>query len=102
MSFVKRKIGFLRKRRIRSFLRQNFLCKMIHVCNRGERMSKILVFLLIVGVLIAGTLSIVEEICEDASQEQVDFSDGGDFGDLGSGDLITNGGGSGGEGPAPG
>jgi hypothetical protein len=75
---------------------------MIHVCNRGERMSKILVFLLIVGVLIAGTLSIVEEICEDASQEQADFSDGGGFGDLGGGGPTTNGGGGNGDGPAPG
>ncbi len=37
-------------------------------------MRKMLVFLLIVGVLIGGTFSIVEDVCEKAAQETEFFN----------------------------
>ena len=69
----------------------------------GERMRKMIVFLLIVGVLIAGTFAVTEEITEVARpQENVDFSEGESFTDSGYGDPAPCGGAQGGEGDAVG
>jgi hypothetical protein len=64
-------------------------------------MKKSIMFLLIVGVLMLGTIAITEAICENAFQN-IDFSDGGDFEPQGEGGSTTNGGGGSGSHPAPG
>jgi hypothetical protein len=57
---------------------QTFL-KWRRMILRGERMRKVLVFLLIVGILI-GTFSVVERICEEESfQRNVEFSNEDEF-----------------------
>lgn len=65
-------------------------------------MKKVLIFLLVVGVLI-GTFTAVEVLCEDSSQESVDFSSE-NFESLGYGDPAPcgEGGPVGGGGGAPG
>jgi len=66
-------------------------------------MRKMIVFLLIVGVLLAGTFAITEEITEEVmSQENVDFSEGESFTDSGYGNTMPCGGAQGGEGDAVG
>lgn len=63
-------------------------------------MKKVLIFLLVVGVLMLGTLAIAEEISE--SYECREFLEG-DLGDPANGDPTPCGGGSGGgPGGAPG
>jgi hypothetical protein len=61
-----------------------------------KEMKKMLVFLLVVGILMIGTLSMVDDTQENPIQEYKDFSDPEDFGDSGS--YIINGGGQGGGG----
>jgi hypothetical protein len=65
-------------------------------------MRKMFIFLLIVGVLLLGTFSVAQEVCENAFQENISFSDDGDFGDPGTGGVTPDGGGGGGSGPIPG
>jgi hypothetical protein len=73
---------------------------MIRVCNRGERMRKMLLVLLIVGVLMLGTCSIIAEAYECGFQVH-DFLDDRDPGDSQQGGSSPCGGGGGGAG-APG
>ena len=56
-------------------------------------MRKVLIILLVIGFII-GTFSVVEELSEELSTEQVDFSDG-DTPEGGAGDPIPCGGGEG-------
>jgi len=74
---------------------------MIHVYDRGERMRKMLILLLIVGILVLGTISVLEDAYEETIKN-IDFSDSGDLGDFEDGEITPDGGGSGGAGPAPG
>ena len=81
---------------------QRFLCVEVSI-YKGERMRKMIVFLLIVGVFLVGTFAITEEITEEVmSQENVDFSEGESFTDSGYGDPAPCGGAQGGEGDAVG
>lgn len=72
----------------------------MHISNRGERMKKVLILLLVVGVLI-GTFAIAEEISEEISLEHTEFSGGEELTD--PGDPTPCGGGDGaGPGGCPG
>lgn len=64
-------------------------------------MRKLLVLLLVVGFLI-GALSVVEELCEESSLEQVDFSDGEESTNNYGDPAPCGGGGTGGGGGQPG
>ena len=48
----------------------------MYIVSTGERMKKVLIFLLVAGVLVLGTCAIAEEISEEISFERVDFSEG--------------------------
>jgi hypothetical protein len=61
-------------------------------------MKKMIVLLLVIGLLLGGTLSVVHDVC-DQEIENVNFS--GNFTDI-DGGVGTNGGGGSGGGPAPG
>jgi hypothetical protein len=65
-------------------------------------MRKVLVILFVIGFII-GTFSVIEELCEELSSEQMDSLDG-DVSENGAGDSVPcgEGGGSGGGGGQPG
>lgn len=71
---------------------QTFLRQTI-IIQRGERMRKMLVILLVIGFMI-GTYSAVEGLCEESSVEQMDLSDR-DAPESGAGDPTPCGGGEG-------
>lgn len=65
-------------------------------------MKKMLVFLFVAGILMFGTLSMVDDSNGTHIQENMDFSDPEDFGDSGSYTINGGGQGGGGGGDAPG
>lgn len=69
--------------------------------NRGESMKKMLLVLLTVGILMLGTLSVLQQICEESDHEHLEFSCSVENWNLENRDSGTNGGGSGNP-PAPG
>lgn len=65
-------------------------------------MKKMFVFLFVMGILMLGTLSMLDDAQEEPIQENIDFSDPEDFGES-DGNTINGGGqGGGGGGDAPG
>ena len=64
-------------------------------------MKKMLLVLLTVGILMLGTLSVLQEICEESDHEHREFLCSAENWNLENGDSGTNGGGSGNP-PAPG
>jgi hypothetical protein len=79
---------------------QTFLRKKRRVC-RGERMRKVLIFLLVIGFLM-GTFAVVEEVYLGYSfQEDIDFSGDEEIGN-GFDDIAPCGGGGDGGSPTPG
>ena len=65
-------------------------------------MKKMLVFVLVIGILMLGALSIFDDAQEKPLQKNVDFSDPEGFGDSGSYTINGGGQGGGGGGDAPG
>ena len=65
----------------------------MHISNRGERMKKVLILLLVVGVLI-GTFAVAVGMSEEISLEHREFSEGEELTD--PGDPTPCGGGDGG------
>jgi hypothetical protein len=71
---------------------------MVYVCNRGERMRKVLLIFLIVGVFMLGTFSIVVEECVNAVEAQDILRDRDSLhcgGESQEGSILCGGGGGG-------